>query len=151
MAVIALAGTLFLTGTFAVHAQESSDPVSPIAQEIAKKFNLNVSEVKAVFDSHRQNRMTTMQAQYEAALTKDVADGKITEAQKQLILAKHKEIMANRQNKKADFKTLPVDQRKSAMEKQRTDLQTWATQNGIDLKYLVGGFAMHGHMGKWVK
>jgi DNA invertase Pin-like site-specific DNA recombinase len=31
------------------------------------------------------------------------------------------------------------DEIKTAMDKQRTDLENWAKDNGIDVKYLMGG------------
>jgi hypothetical protein len=38
-------------------------------------------------------------------------------------------------------------ERKAAMEKERTDLDAWAKSNGIDIKYLFGGFGPGGGRG----
>jgi hypothetical protein len=65
-----------------------------------------------------------MQTKYEERLTQDVTDGKITSEQKELILAKHKEL-------------------------EGATLEAWAKENGINSSYLMGGFGggKHGGMG----
>jgi hypothetical protein len=98
-----------------------------------------------VFDQHRQQMQSNMEQKYEQHLDQLVKDGKITDAQKQLILAKHKEIVQKMQSNKDSFKNMTADQRKQAMQQEKTDLENWAKQNNIDLKYVVGGFGMRMH------
>jgi hypothetical protein len=109
--------------TSRVFAQDTNSPQT-IVQKIADKFGLKTSDVQAVFDQNRTDRRAEMETKFEEQLTAAVKDGKLTEEQKQLILAKRKEL----QNSRQDFKN-------------------WATQNGIDIKYLMGGFGMRGGHG----
>jgi hypothetical protein len=41
-----------------------------------------------------------------------------------------------------------MEANKATMESERESLEDWATQNGIDIKYLMGGFGMHGGPGR---
>jgi hypothetical protein len=137
-----------------VFAQTSSDPTSSIVQKIAEKFGLNKSDVQAVFDQERSDRKADMESKFEAQLDQNVKDGKITEAQKQLIISKRKELettrqsqMQNMQGKSPDEMKTAMEAKKSTMESERTALEDWAKQNGIDVKYLMGGFGMRGGSG----
>ena len=146
--VITIAGAGLFTST-KVFAQSTTgtNPMSSMVQKIADKFGLNKNDVQAVFDQERTERQAEMQAKYETQLTQYVKDGKITEAQKQLILTKHKEIQANRTSEMQSMQGKTQAERKTAMDAKRTELETWATQNGIDVKYLMGGMGMKGHGG----
>lgn len=139
---------ILIAGLFGVgfaYAQGTGGTYSLLVQQLAQKFNLNPAEVQSVFDQNRSQRMSQMQTNFEARLTQDVKDGKITDAQKQLILQKRQELKAQRQTNRDSFKNMNADARKAAISAQRTDLQNWAKQNGIDLKYFFGGFGMRGH------
>ena len=83
------------------------------------------------------------QVNFEARLSDLVKNGKITEAQKQLIIAKFKDLAANRKANIAKFKSETPAQRKADRLAQKTDLQNWAKQNGIDLKLIFGGIRGH--------
>lgn len=151
---IAILGTGVLTST-QVFAQTSNDPMSSIVQKIADKFGLNKSDVQSVFDQDRADKKIAMEARSEAQLDQDVKDGKITEAQKQLIISKRKELEATRQNqmknmqgKSQDEIKATMEAKKATMEAERKSLEDWAKQNGIDVKYLMGGFGMHGGPGR---
>jgi hypothetical protein len=111
-------------GVNSVSAQSTG--TTSLVQKIAQKFNLNQSDVQAVFDQDHQDRHAQMAANYETQLSQYVTDGKITEAQKQLVLAKHKEMETNR-------------------ETEMQIMQNWAKENNIDLQYLMphGGKGMH--------
>ena len=93
-----------------------------------------------------------MQQREKSRLDKLVSQGQITTDQENLILSKQQELQNNRQN----WKNLTSDQRKTAMQQERTDLQNWAKSNNIDPKYILGfGMGMRsmgGIRGKnWVK
>lgn len=113
---------------------------SSIVQKIAAKFNLNPADVQSVFNENRTERISQMQTKFEDTLTQDVKDGKITDAQEQLILDKRKELLAQSQTNRDTWKNMTPDQRKTVFDNQKNDLQNWAKQNGIDIKYLFGGF-----------
>jgi len=128
-AVAAIIGATLLTSTqvFAQTTASTQSPMSSLVQKIADKFGLKKDDVQAVFDQSRQEMQAQRETLYEAELSTLVTNGKVTEAQKQLIIAKHKELVTNRQlNKNAEQKSLA----------------DWAKQNGIDAQYLR--FGRHG-------
>jgi hypothetical protein len=133
-AVIAGVSTLGIIG---LASAATSQPGS-LASEIAQKFHLNQSDVQAVIDQHRTEAQGSREQKYEERLTQAVTDGKLTSAQKDQILAKHKELMSFMDSLKG--KT-PAE-RRTAMEQKRTELQQWAKDNKIPAGYL-GGFG-HG-------
>lgn len=134
-------------GAAQIYAQGTPGTYPAIVQKIADKFGLNVNDVKSVFDQNRKDQQTQRETKFEQRLTQAVTDGKITDAQKQLIIAKHQELIANRQTFFSSLKNMTPEQRKAAMLKQQQDLQAWAKQNNIDTQYLFGGFGMRGMRG----
>ena len=142
------AGTLTASSAFAQTQTPDQDPMNSLVQKISDKFGLNKEEVQAVFDESHRERHAGMQADFEAQLSQNVTDGKITEAQKQLILKKRQEMEADRQSNKDVFKDLSRDERKAKMNEKKADLDAWATENGIDSMYLMprggGGHGMGG-------
>lgn len=140
---IMMAGAL---GTQTAFAQGTSDSTSAIVQKLAEKFGLDTAQVQAVFDQEREARHTQMQAAYEKRLVDAVTKGELTEVQKQLILGKYKEMLANKELLKEEFASLTRDEIKAKREAKRQELETWAKANGIDMKYL-GFFHRVGHGG----
>ena len=152
---LALVGTVLFgaVNTFAQDTASDQNPMASLVQKIADKFGLKKEDVQAVFDQDRQERQVQMQTRFEEQLSQDVKDGKITEDQKQLIIAKRKELEANRQTNMESMKNMTDDERKAAMEKEKQELENWAKENGIDFQYLFGGFKGHpgGFRGGWKK
>lgn len=146
--VAVIGGTLLgSTNVFAQSATTDGGPMSPLVQKIADKFGLNKDEVQAVFDESRAEMETQRKAEYETRLTQLVTDGKITEAQKQLIIAKNAELEAGRKAAMDSMKSATDAERKDAMDAMRTSLESWAEDNDIDLQYLMmghGGPGGHG-------
>lgn len=129
-------------GVINVFAQSSNSKHSSIVQKLAQRFGLNENDVKKVFDEDRQERQAQMQARFEDKLTQDVKDGKITEAQKQAILEKYKELQSQRFTKPENWQNMTPEQRKEFMQAKQEELKSWAKENGIDLKYLFGRYKM---------
>lgn len=86
---IVAAGGILTFSVSKVNAQTNT-PMSGLVQMIASKFNLDQTQVQTVVDQYHQtekgNRGTEMKNQ-EDRLAKLVTEGKITEAQKQAIIA----------------------------------------------------------------
>ena len=70
-------------------------------------------------------------------LTQLVSEGKITEAQKQLIVTKMSELVAARAQEMDALKDKTMAERKALMDQKRTELEAWAKANGIDTQYLM--------------
>jgi hypothetical protein len=121
---ILLAGGVFWASMSRVSAQTT--PAQTIIQRIAAKFGLKEADVQSVFDVQRDERQAEMQKRFEDNLTQAVKDGKITQAQKNAILAKHQQMQQER-------------------EKERTDWQLWLKANNlenVDLGFGFGGKGM---------
>lgn len=147
--VLAISGlAVFSTGK--VMAESSKDNYPSIIRKLVQKFGLKESDVKAIFDEAKSERQTQMQTKFEERLNQAVADGKLTEAQKQAILAKHKELAEKRGTKPENWQNMTPEQRRQYMETQKQELEAWAKQNNIDLQYFFGGVGKgFGRMGHW--
>lgn len=109
---------------------------------LAKKLGISEDKLNKAFESMRSDRQKEMQAAFEKRLDQAVKDGKITEAQKKLILEKHEELKKqnqenwqNRQNKRAE-------------------LEKWASDNGIPDDFFGFGLGIGHGMGRargWMK
>jgi hypothetical protein len=80
-------------------------------------------------------------------LQKLVDAGTITVSQKTAVEAKLKELKAARESNKDSMKDLTDDERKAKMEEERTSLEAWAKEQGIDLANLKGILMGGGHGG----
>lgn len=135
-------------------ANDSASGPTSIITKLAQKFGLKEADVKAVFDEEFAARKADMEVKAQERLTKLVTDGKITEAQKQLIVAKQQELEAARATEMESLKDKTPEERKALMDQKRTELESWAKTNGIDLRYLMpmghgmGGRGGHGGMSK---
>ena len=149
LAVPVVALTLIGGTLLATHSAEaettSSKPfgMDAIIQKLVSRFNLNEADVKAVFDEQHAEMEQQMQAKMEADLTQAVTDGKLTEDQKQKIIAKRAELRASHEDKFVTFKEgeEPTQEQISAMkaehEQELADLKQWAQDNDVPFEYLM--------------
>lgn len=132
IAVITVTG-VGLLGISQVSAETIDGAYSKIVQNIADKFNLDPEEVQQVFKETREEA-------FSDRLDKEVEDGNITEAQKQLIIDKiseHKVAIEEINNLSLTF-----SERQEKMEALREEIKTWADENDIPLRLLIGGGKM---------
>jgi hypothetical protein len=125
-------------GAGAIHAASSTtstDPMSSLVQAIASKFNLSTTDVQAVFDTQKATMDAQRQADQKTRLDQAVTDGKITQAQEDLIVAKQ----AEEQTFQDSLKSMSQTDRDTAMKAHMTALQKWATDNSIPQQYLMMG------------
>ncbi len=134
-----------VVGVAHVSAQSNVDaPYTSLVQKIADKFNLNKTEFQELFDQEHTAMEAKMKGQMTARLDQLVKDGKLTEAQKKLIQDKQTELQSTREANREKMEDMTDEERKKAMKKERTTLEAWAKENGIDLKYVMG-HGMKGH------
>lgn len=98
--------TVGILATPKVSAQEATYPL--IVQRIAEEFGLNAAEVNQVFEEVKEEHNAEVYAMWAEKLSDEVAEGKITEAQKEEILAKHEEL----REKMDGLKNLPPLERR---------------------------------------
>lgn len=133
LGIATVAGLTFGAHAYAQTTTDSSTNYPPFVQNLMEKFDLSSDDVQSVMDETQTEMQQAREEAYTNYLDEAVTNGDITAEQEQLILDKHDELEA-------------------AREQERTDLQNWADENGIDLEYLRpgpggpgghGGF--HGH------
>jgi len=124
-------------------AQDMVSPKNSLVEKLASTFNLDKTKVQAVFDQEFKAHHAERQAKFEEKLTQLVKDGKISEAQKQLLLQKHQQMQESRQEQMEKMKSMTVEERKAAMEAHKKELENWAKENDIDVQDL---FPMGGKM-----
>ncbi|MEK7461421.1 MAG: hypothetical protein AAB647_04390 [Patescibacteria group bacterium] len=141
--MVAILGLAMIAGTLGVtsaNAEAQGDETrQPLVQKIAERFNLNEADVQAVFDEEKTGHMNQMQQKFDDRLAQAVLDGKIDLAQKQLILDKRAELQKTHGSDRETFKNMTPKQRQAAKQTRHADLQAWATEKGIDLRYLMPG------------
>ena len=126
--VTAFAGVVGITR---ISAAINSGEVPTIIVNLAKRFNVSTSDVQKIFDETR--------TQQEAErLNELVTDGKITEAQKKLILDKKTEIDTKIND--INDKQMTSSERKVALDTLRDEILKWADENNIEGRFiLIGG------------
>ncbi len=136
-AVLTLMGGMALAASASqVSAHFGGDGQTTLMQRLVSRFNLNESDVKAVFAEVRTERQAEREKALELRLTEAVAAGKLTEAQKQLVLAKHEELQATREANLTAWQALTPEEKRTQMTEQRQAIQDWAKANGIDTSFL---------------
>ncbi len=122
-----------------------SNRVSGLVNAIAQKFNLNVSDVQAVFDQQRAQVRVNQDQREKAFLDQAVKDGKITQDQENKIITKQAEVRAFLQG--LDGKN-PQD-RQTAIKAEIDALNQWLKDNNIPAQYFHMGFGLgFGHRGR---
>lgn len=128
--------SLLVAGALAARVNaHGTTPQQTLIQKLVAKFGLKEADIQSIFDEIQTERQKEMQTRFDEKLTQAVKDGKITQAQKQAILAKYKELQVKNQQS-------------------REELEAWARANNIDLSYLWGwhrGFMHEHHMGWHMK
>ena len=116
--------------------EQSANGFPSIIQKLIDKFNLNPEEVTQVLDETRKEHQQQAQADFEEKLNEAVENGRITDDQKSIILAKHEEM----KNSKENWKDLSPEERMEKGKTMKEELEAWAEQNGLDLKDLSLGY-----------
>lgn len=135
LGLVALLGVGLLGAQVVVASDDDSYP--PIVEALVERFGLNEDEVKSFFDEQKQERMDQMWTHKEEGLNQAVADGVITEEQKDALLAKYQEMW---------------EERKQEREQHREEMDAWFEEQGIDretLREYMGGFGGHRRIRKW--
>jgi hypothetical protein len=149
--ILGTVGVTALTGVGIASAESgtsnTTDPMSSLVQKIASKFNLNKDDVQKLFDEDKTTHEAEREQQIATRLQGFVDDGTITATQKTAIENKLKELKAERESDKETLKDLTDAQRKAKMDEKKTELESWAKEQGLDLTKLKGIFGGHGGHG----
>ncbi len=143
LGVMTASGIYGINSAFAKYGNGQLD----VANKIAERFGLNKEEVQKVFEENRQEQRQNMEADFENRLNQLITDGKITEQQKEAIMAKRNEMGSNSW-KTEDFKNLSVEERRVKADQNREAMDKWAEENGINLEDIRPFGAGKGFKGK---
>lgn len=118
---------------------------------LATKFGKSPDEVRAVFIQFQTQNQTERYDAQTARLDQAVEDGKLTVAQKQLILDKLAQERKERSTEQEAWKLLSPEQRqiqmasrRARMDNHREELNAWAKSNSIDQQYVLRGQVENG-------
>ncbi len=133
-----LALALLATGTAyaATGKTLKNNPFGTIAEAIAKKFNLATADVQGVIDetlAAQRAQMEKNRPERIDMLTQAVKDGKLTQAQADLITTKREEIKPIM----ASLKDMTQTEKTAAIKAQTDSLKQWAADNNIPEKYIM--------------
>jgi cell division protein FtsN len=133
----AVTGVTFASvlGAAVASAQTNAAGGTSLAQKIAQKFSISQDEVQKVLDEDRDSHEAEHAQRETDRLQAAVDAGKLTAAQKDLIVAKRAEMKTSMDS----LKDKTEEERRTAMEQGRTDLKQWATDNGIPEEYIMMG------------
>jgi len=122
-----IVGLASFAGVANAATSSSSTGNDSLVNKIATKFNLNKSDVQAVFDQDRSEHEAERQQKLEDRLSQAVSDGKITSDQKDQILSKLKELQTYRDS----IKDKSASERRSLMKAKMDELQQWAKDSNL--------------------
>lgn len=114
-------------GAFPVKAHGNGLKQGSLAQKISQRFNVSPDKVEEVLDEMRAEREAMRLMRFEERLDGYISEGKLTTAQKDLLMDKREEMMA----KKDEFLSLSFDERRAKMDEYKKSLDSWLSQNGI--------------------
>jgi hypothetical protein len=138
-AAFILGASVLTTGVASADTGPRDNHMESFVNAIATKFNLKLADVQAVVDQ----TIATRKYQHEATrLAKAISDGKLTQAQADLIKAKYAEMKTFMDS----LKNKTQAERKAAIKTQMDSLKQWAATNNIPLHFIKDG--MMGHRNK---
>ena len=140
--IIVAVSLAFLTGVYgttlaSIDSKQGSK--TEMIEMLAKKFNLNESEVEDFIKKYRQEsrkeRRAEMKARFEKRLNNQIELGKLTFEQKNLILNKREELQKKISQDLKNWSD-KREERFNQMEAYREEMREWAENNGINLGLL---------------
>lgn len=138
-----------VTGIGLAHAAsatgQGNGSLSGLVEALATKFNLSQEQVQQVFDDQHKLAETERTVEVKSELAQLVTDGKLTQAQSDAILAKRAEVQAQHDGNRS---SMSREERRTAMEKERTTLEAWAKNQGISTEYVNYVFGGRGKGGE---
>lgn len=129
--IVTITGLTVASGLRVASAQSTDSTGGSIVDKIATTFNLNKDDVQKVFDQDQDERKVEMEAKMEERLAAAVDDGSLTQDQADKIKAKREELKTFMDS----LKDKSRDERHTATEAKRSELEQWAKDNDIPDKF----------------
>ncbi|MEA2007053.1 MAG: hypothetical protein U9O20_02745 [Patescibacteria group bacterium] len=128
---IVVAGTVGASkaGAFGFSGNRGENRESLI-QRFIEKFDLNKDDIEGVFENHRNQMQEKRNQRHEEHLSELVSDGKLTEDQKIVLIAK-------REQDCEEFQNMTREERQAERQAHREEMDQWFEEQGIDHDVLV--------------
>lgn len=120
-----------LLGVSAASAHGNGEHKDELVTKLAEKFNVDKSEVEAVFEAQHAEMEAEREAERSEHLQSLVDSGKITAEQKTALEAKFEEMHTKREELKDQ--NLTRKEIHDKMDEARDSFEAWAEEQGIDL------------------
>lgn len=148
LSLLVAGGVMFATTKAYAFGFRAGNGDDVLIQKLAEAFGKSETEVEAVFEDLRLERQQQLQAQYQERLDQAVENGELTEEEKQLILNKHAELRLMHEEDWANRENMTPEEWRAQREAERDELESWAEEHNIDLKYFHLGLGRGMGMGK---
>ena len=137
-------GAASVAGMGVASAASNGSSSNSLVDKIATKFNLKKDDVQKVFDEEHAARQTERQQKLKDRLDQAVKDGKITQDQEDKLIAKLKELEADRQAFREQKEETQAE--RDAHKAKMDAFKQWLADNKIpeDLARPMGGRGHHG-------
>lgn len=135
VALTIVGGTLI--AVMPAQAQTVTPQRTVLIEKLASRFGVKTTEVEAVMEEVHKEHQQERQARLETRLDAAIKNGNLTEEQKVAILNKHTELLATWEAGREQFQTMTPEERKATREKAQAELEAWAKENAIDLKFFM--------------
>jgi len=109
-----------------------------LIQRLVDRFNLNQGEVEEALEEHRDQMQEERKNRQEEYLSELVSEGKLTDDQKNALIAKREEERTEREQNREEFKNMTREERQAEREAHREEMDQWFEDQGID-KTVLGG------------
>jgi outer membrane murein-binding lipoprotein Lpp len=139
-------GTLGVAGIANAATTSSNSTGTSIVDKLVAKFGLSKSDVQAVFDEDRSAHEAARLQEMGDKLAAGVKAGTITQAQSDAITAKVKGLQSERDANRTKMESMTDDERKAAMDAERSALKQWISDNKIPDEF-ARLLEMGGHAG----
>ncbi len=118
--------------------------MTAIIEAIAEEFDLNASDVESVVQQAMEKERQDMEKRHDEELKTEldqaVTDGKLTQVQADLILAKKEELKTFM----VDFKDLTPDEKHGLMKSHMDEITKWMEENDIPKEFILSLGKGHG-------
>ena len=124
-------GGVACVGEINAQANEGVGDECPLLVErFAERFDLDPDEIMDFFDELKEERKADAEERFEEKLDELVEDEKITEKQKEAILAKKGELKTFKEG----LEDMTISEAREAMKEIHEGLKDWAEENDLELK-----------------
>lgn len=147
-----LIAVILAVGSYNPRDVSATGVTSSIVSRLAERFGLKEEEVQEFFVEMHGERHEEAQVKHDGYMDSLVADGLLTEGQREELEA----IRAEMHDNSGDYSDLTVEELQTRHQEYKADIKAWAEVNDVSLKTVFKstkhtGKSHHGGFGAWGK